>query len=165
MIMKGMVDMKYNIRGDKIVATKAIKDYVQDKLGRLDKYFKESDEYTANVLIRVKGHKQTIEVTVPTNKFILRSEVTDEDLYAAIDIVCDKLERQIRKNKTRLKKKSVLDNYKELGFEEDDILVECVLCGYMLATAQDIYDTLDEIEYYLIQKVIIFPIQKTNRLI
>ena len=102
--------MKYNIRGDKIVATKAIKDYVQDKLGRLDKYFKESDEYTANVLIRVKGHKQTIEVTVPTNKFILRSEVTDEDLYAAIDIVCDKLERQIRKNKTRLKKKSVLDS-------------------------------------------------------
>ena len=44
-----------------------------------------------------------------------------------------------------------LDNYKELGFEEDDILVECVLCGYMLATAQDIYDTLDEIEYYLIE--------------
>ena len=119
MIMKGMVDMKYNIRGDKIVATKAIKDYVQDKLGRLDKYFKESDEYTANVLIRVKGHKQTIEVTVPTNKFILRSEVTDEDLYAAIDIVCDKLERQIRKNKTRLKKKSVLDNYKELNLNFD----------------------------------------------
>ena len=112
MIMKGMVDMKYNIRGDKIVATKAIKDYVQNKLSRLDKYFKESDEYTANVLIRVKGHKQTIEVTIPTTKFILRSEVTDEDLYAAIDIVCDKLERQIRKNKTRLKKKSVLYNYK-----------------------------------------------------
>ena len=44
-----------------------------------------------------------------------------------------------------------LDNYKELGFKEDDILVECVLSGYMLATAQDINDTLDEIEYYLIE--------------
>lgn len=44
-----------------------------------------------------------------------------------------------------------LDNYKELGFKEDDILVECVFCGYMLATAQDIHDTLDEIEYYLIE--------------
>lgn len=116
MIMKGMVDMKYNIRGDKIVATKAIKDYVQDKLGRLDKYFKESDEYTANVLIRVKGHKQTIEVTVPTNKFILRSEVTDEDLYAAIDIVCDKLERQIRKNKTRLNR-NTKESVKEFNFD------------------------------------------------
>ena len=118
MIMKGMVDMKYNIRGDKIVATKAIKDYVQDKLGRLDKYFKESDEYTANVLIRVKGHKQTIEVTIPTTKFILRSEVTDEDLYAAIDIVCDKLERQIRKNKTKLKKQNKVNNkYEYLNFD------------------------------------------------
>lgn len=114
--------MKYNIRGDKVVVTKAIKDYVSEKLSRLNKYFKENNEYTANILIRVKGHKQTIEVTIPTTKFILRSEVTDEDLYAAIDIVTDKLERQIRKNKTRLKKRSVLNNYKELNlnFEIED---------------------------------------------
>ena len=110
--------MKCNVRGDKIIATKAIKNYALEKISKLDKYFSEN-EYTANVLIRVKNHMQTVEVTIPTNKFVLRSEVTDNDLYAAIDLVVDKLERQIRKNKTRLKKKSVVNNYKELNLNFD----------------------------------------------
>ena len=111
--------MKLNIRGDKVVATKAIKSYIEEKIGKLDKYFSESDNYTANVLIRVKGHNQTVEVTIPTNKFILRGEETNEDLYAAIDLVLDKLERQIRKNKTRLKKKNVVNNFKEFNLNFD----------------------------------------------
>ena len=98
--------MKYNIRGDKMVVTEAIRDYVTDKLSRLDKYFSE-DEITANVLTKVRGNRQIIEVTIPTSKFILRSEEEHNDLYAAIDLVADKLERQIRKNKTRLKKQNI----------------------------------------------------------
>ena len=73
----------------------------------MDKYFDTPEEITANVLIKVKGKDQTVEVTIPTKKFILRGEETNNDLYAAIDLVTDKLERQIRKNKTRLKKKNV----------------------------------------------------------
>ena len=96
--------MKYNIRGDKLEITDAINNYVESKLDRLNKYFKE-DDILANVLLRVRGNSQIIEVTIPTDKFILRSEEEDKDLYAAIDIVTDKLERQIRKNKTRLEKK------------------------------------------------------------
>ena len=49
-------------------------------------------------------------MTIPTDKFILRGEEEDKDLYAAIDLVTDKLERQIRKNKTRLKKQNSIDN-------------------------------------------------------
>lgn len=115
--------MKLNIRGDKLEITDAIRDYVEDKLGRLDKYFKDSD-INANVLLKVKGNRQIIEVTVPTDKYILRSEEENNDLYAAIDLVVDKLEGQIRKNKTKLKKQNIDNKYKDFNFdyelEEDE---------------------------------------------
>lgn len=99
--------MKINARGQKIKVTDAIQAHAEEKLKKLDKYFDTPKEITANVLIKVKGKDQTVEVTIPTKKFILRGEETNNDLYAAIDLVTDKLERQIRKNKTRLKKKNV----------------------------------------------------------
>ena len=107
--------MKYNIRGDKMVITDAIKDYAESKLGKLEKYFKD-DDVTANVLTRVRGNSQIVEVTIPTSKFVLRSEEEHDDLYAAIDLVSDKLERQIRKNKTRLNR-NVKENTKEFNFD------------------------------------------------
>lgn len=108
--------MKFNVRGDKLVVTDAIKDYIETKIGKLDKYFKE-DSITANVLLKVRGNEQIIEVTIPTDNFILRSEEEHEDMYAAIDLVLDKLERQIRKNKTKLKKKNINNKYKEFNFD------------------------------------------------
>jgi len=125
--------MKYNIRGDKLEITDAINNYVESKLDRLNKYFKE-DDILANVLLRVRGNSQIIEVTIPTDKFILRSEEEDKDLYAAIDLVTDKLERQIRKNKTRLNKQNVDNKYKDFNFDyeipededtdEDEVIVK-----------------------------------------
>jgi putative sigma-54 modulation protein len=97
--------MEVNIRGDKLVVTKAIKDYITDKLSKLDKYFEEAAKIKASVIIRVKNDEEIIEVTVPTGKFTLRAEEKHSDLYAAIDLVVDKLERQIRKNKTKLNNK------------------------------------------------------------
>ena len=115
--------MKYNIRGDKLEVTDAINNYVESKLDRLNKYFKE-DDILANVLLRVRGNSQIIEVTIPTDNFILRSEEEDKDLYAAIDLVTDKLERQIRKNKTRLnraKEETVYQNFNlEYELEHDE---------------------------------------------
>ena len=108
--------MKYNIRGDKLKVTKAIESYVETKLDRLNKYFKDAD-ILANVLLRVRGTSQIIEVTIPTDKFILRSEEEDKDLYAAIDLVTDKLERQIRKNKTRLNKQNIDNKYKDFNLD------------------------------------------------
>ena len=123
--------MKLNIRGDKLEITDAIRDYVEDKLGRLDKYFKDSD-INANVLLKVKGNRQIIEVTVPTDKYILRSEEEHNDLYAAIELVVDKLEGQIRKNKTKLKKQNIDNKYKDFNFdyeldddeENNDVIVK-----------------------------------------
>ena len=97
--------MELNIRGDKLVVTKAIKDYITEKMSKLDKYFEEAGKIKASILIKVKNDEQIIEVTVPTSKFTLRAEEKHNDLYAAIDLVTDKLERQIRKNKTRLNNK------------------------------------------------------------
>lgn len=101
--------MELHIRGDKLVITKAIKDYAVDKLNKLDRYFEDSSKINASVVVRVKNDEQIIEVTVPTVKFTLRAEEKHKDLYAAIDLVVDKLERQIRKNKTKLN-----DKYKNI---------------------------------------------------
>ena len=119
--------MKYNIRGDKLEVTSAIENYVENKLDRLNKYF-QNDKVVANVLLKVRGREQIIEVTIPADKYILRGEVGNDDLYSAIDLVTDKLERQIRKNKTRLSKQNKC--YKDLNLnfdiEENDIKAESI---------------------------------------
>ena len=115
--------MKMNIRGSKIKITSAINDYIENKIGKLDKYLENPDEVTANIVVKVKGKDQTVEVTIPMKKLILRAEDTHNDLYAAIDLVSDKLERQIRKNKTRLKKnvgKELLDFNTNFKVEKDE---------------------------------------------
>ena len=96
--------MKFNIRGSKIAVTDAIRSYIETKIGRIDKYFENPDDMTANVLIKESGVEQKIEVTIPIKSTILRGESANKDLYAAIDLVVEKLERQIRKNKTRMHK-------------------------------------------------------------
>lgn len=96
--------MEINIRGDKLKVTDSIRNYITEKLSKLDKYFESNAQIRCNIVIKVKDKDQIIEVTIPTDKFTLRAEEKHNDLYAAIDLVVDKLERQIRKNKTRLNK-------------------------------------------------------------
>ena len=103
--------MEIYVRGDKIEVTKAIQDYAQEKLGRIEKYLGDSSNIRATVVVNVKGHRQKVEVTIPLKTVILRAEETREDLYAAIDVVADKLERQIRKNKTKLQSKKMKDTF------------------------------------------------------
>ena len=98
--------MKFNIHGNKVKVTDAIHDYIVTKIGKLDKYLENPNEVTANIVIRVRGTEQIVEVTIPIKKIILRGEESHKDLYAAIDLVSEKIERQIRKNKTRMQKKA-----------------------------------------------------------
>jgi putative sigma-54 modulation protein len=109
--------MKYVIRGEKVEITEAIKNYIMEKIGKLDKYFQTPDEIKANVLVRIRGKEQIVEVTIPIKKIVLRCEERDEDLYKAIDLASDKLERQLRKNKTKMMKQKK-DITKEMRFEE-----------------------------------------------
>ena len=133
--------MKYNIRGDKMLITDAIKDYTETKLGRLEKYFKD-DDITANVLAKVRGNSQIVEVTIPTSKFILRSEEENEDLYAAIDLVSDKLERQIRKNdiKEEEEPKEKIVKRKDIEMkpmDEEEAILEMELLGHSFFVYKD----------------------------
>ena len=84
--------MKFIIRGQKVEITDAIKSYIEEKIGRLEKYFNAPDSLTATVVARIRGNSQIVEVTIPTHNTILRCEVESDDLYASIDLVSDKLE-------------------------------------------------------------------------
>lgn len=114
--------MKFNIHGKKLEVTDSIRTYIEEKLGRLDKYFENPDEITTTVLIKLRGNDQVVEATINANKFVLRGEESNKDLYASIDKVSDKVERQIRKNKTRMKKKVNKEYISDfvLDFEESE---------------------------------------------
>ena len=108
--------MNITLRGDKIKITDAMQDYADEKLERLNKYLDDSDNVKANIVVKVQNYKQKVEVTIPLKSFILRAEEVQDDFYSAIDIVVDKIERQIRKNKTKLQSKKIR-NSKEIVFD------------------------------------------------
>lgn len=98
---------KYNVRGENIEVTQAIRDYVEKKVGKLERYFTDVPDATAHVNLKVYTEKTAkVEVTIPLPYLVLRAEETSPDLYASIDLVVDKLERQIRKFKTKINRKT-----------------------------------------------------------
>lgn len=103
--------MEIIIRGDKLKITDSMHNYIEEKLGKLEKYLKNSDEIRANVIVKVKNHEQRVEITIPLKTYIVRAEETKDDFYAAVDKALDTLERQIRKNKTRMMSKQVKTNF------------------------------------------------------
>ena len=115
--------MKYNIRGNKIDVTKAIDNYIKEKLSRLDKYLDDNDEVEAKAVISARGKDQKVEVTIWSGKYNIRAEETNLDLYSAIDLVIDKLERQFKKYKGKIASKkvkvAVMPEIEDL-FEEDE---------------------------------------------
>src|SRR5690554_5412083 len=97
--------MNYNIRGENIEVTQPIREYVEKKIGKLNKYFDTPPTSDVHVNLSVYNEEQQIEVTIPMTDLLLRAEEQHADLYAAIDLVVDKLERQIRKYKTKVNRK------------------------------------------------------------
>lgn len=120
--------MKVQIYGKNITVTAAIAEKIEKKLSHLEKYFIIDENVVANVVVRVYPNKQKIEVTIPTKYAVLRTEVVDDDLYAAIDRAIDKLEDQIRRQKTRLTRKNkeklamafIEEDFEVADAEEDD---------------------------------------------
>src|SRR5699024_4460631 len=123
--------MNYIIRGENIEVTQAIKDYVETKIDKLNRYFDTTPSSDVHVNLSVYNNEQQIEVTIPMTDLVLRAEEQHDDLYAAIDLVVDKLERQIRKYKTKINRKfrqkgaakyifAELENEKRKEAEEED---------------------------------------------
>ena len=95
--------MKFKIIGRRYDVTDKIRDYVEKKLGKLDKFFK--DESEARVVIGTIKDNDYIEATTYAAGMMYRAEASDKEILAAIDKIVDVIERQIRKNKTRLSKR------------------------------------------------------------
>lgn len=118
--------MKITTTGRKIDITQGLRGYVDKKISKLEKYFQDSAD--AQVTLSVQKDYHTVEVTVFQGGMIFRAEVTDRDMYAAIDKSLDVLERQIRKQKTRLEKKLREGAFNEptffdFGNEEDEFKI------------------------------------------
>ncbi|MDI9481017.1 MAG: ribosome hibernation-promoting factor, HPF/YfiA family [Syntrophomonadaceae bacterium] len=92
--------MRFDIRGKNLELTDALKDYTTKRLSKLEKYIDDVKE--AQVALSVEGEGHKVEVTIPLNGVILRGEEASEDMYTSIDLVVEKLEKQIEKYKTRL---------------------------------------------------------------
>ncbi len=98
------------------------KKFIADKLEKVEQYFTEA-ELRARVVCKVYPTHHKVEVTIPTKNVTLRAEAIGEDLYSAVDVSIDKLERQVRKYKTRVKEKKGKDALKDTfaeGYFKDD---------------------------------------------
>lgn len=92
--------MKYMISGKNMEVTDSLRDAVEGKLGKLEKYF--TPETKCNVKLSVEKGRQKAEVTIPVRKGILRSEQVSNDMYVSIDLVEEAIERQLKKYKKKL---------------------------------------------------------------
>lgn len=112
--------MKIRIVGKNIEITNALKSIVEKKVSKLEKYF--SENISATATLSVERNLQKIEVLIPFNNVMLRAEEKNGDMYSAIDLVIDKLEGQIRKQKTKLQRRNYEDSlrFPNISSYEDD---------------------------------------------
>lgn len=114
--------MKYTVRGEKLEVTEAIKSYAIEKISKMEKYFDNPEEVSVKISFSVRGREQKVEVTLNSKGYDLRAEVSHSDMYAAIDLVLDKLETQMRKYKSKLMShERVMIVYEDEVVEDEDI--------------------------------------------
>lgn len=95
--------MKYVIKGKQVTVTPAMQEKAEKKIGKFEKFFKPDAE--AVLTFKVERDRNIFEVAIYSGGTIIRAEERGTDMYAAMDLVVEKLERQIRKYKTKLGKK------------------------------------------------------------
>ena len=104
----------FNVRGENIEVTPALRTYVENKVSKIEKYFDEVPEANVHVNLKVYSDRQgKAEVTIPLPNLVLRAEETSPDLYGSIDLVSDKLERQMRKYLTKVNRQFRRTNNQE----------------------------------------------------
>lgn len=115
--------MRYVITGRNIDVTEGLRNAVQEKIGKLEKYFTADTEVL--VTLSVEKERQKIEVTIPVKGNIIRSEQVSSDMYVSIDLVEEIIERQLKKYKNKIVDKqqardSFSPEYIDKDYEEDD---------------------------------------------
>ncbi len=102
--------MSIIVRGKNIEITPALKEYVVKRVSKITKYFDSLGEITA--ILTVEKGRHIIELTVPVNGMMLRGEEATMDMYTSIDLVVDKIEKQIEKYKTKISRRLKGNNFK-----------------------------------------------------
>ena len=112
--------MRFIITGRNIVVTDALREAVEEKLGKLDKFF--ASETEVHVTLGVQKERQKIEVTIPVKGHIIRSEQESDNMYVSIDLVEEVIERQLKKYKNKIidKKQNAADFADEYMDYEDE---------------------------------------------
>lgn len=111
--------MNYIISGKNIEVTDGLRAAVQDKLGRLEKYF--AADTDAQVTFSVEKERQKIEVTIPMKGHIIRAEQVSDDMYVSIDLVVDLIDRQVTKHRKKLIDKEQNAAYLNDSFVDEDV--------------------------------------------
>ena len=112
--------MKFIIIGRNIDITEGLKSAVQEKLGKLERYF--TPETEIHVTLSVEKDRQKIEVTIPVKGNVIRSEQVSSDMYVSIDLVEEVIERQLRKYKTKIVNQQQAGGNFQKEFVEDEFL-------------------------------------------
>ena len=111
--------MKIIITGKNLEVSEGLKNAVEEKIGKLEKYF--AEDTTAKVTLSVEKDRQKIEVTIPVKGNIIRSEQTSSDMYVSIDLVQEIIERQLKKYKNKLiDKKQNAASFSDAFIEKPD---------------------------------------------
>lgn len=110
--------MKFIIVGKNIDVTEGLKSAVEEKIGKLEKYFNPDTE--VHVTLSVEKERQKIEVTIPVKGSIIRSEQTSSDMYVSIDLVEEIIERQLKKYKSKIVDKQERNSSFKQDFIDDD---------------------------------------------
>ena len=136
--------MKIHVRGDHhLDVTPALKEYVEKKLGRLERYMDTDGAKEVSVTMAVTRDVHSVEVTMPVSHLLLRAEERSPDMYASIDMVVDKLEKQLAKYKHRVGQK-VDQRQKVEGSRAK--------AGQRLARGADQEDEANEVELAVVRK-------------
>ena len=114
--------MKVTVVAKNIELTSALKESVERKISKLNKYFDSNIE--ARATLSVQKNRQIIEVTIPFNGVILRGEESTDDMYKSIDLVGAKLEKQIQKQRTKLSRKNASGSLRFPSFNASDLIEE-----------------------------------------
>jgi len=93
------------VRGKNIDVPPALKEYAEKKLGKMDRYF--GEPIHAQATMNIEKDRHIVEVTIPLDGMLVRGEEEAQDLFSAVDLVVEKIEKQLEKYKTRVNNKRV----------------------------------------------------------
>jgi putative sigma-54 modulation protein len=93
--------MKFIISGKNIDVTPGLRSAVEDKIGKLEKYF--TPETEVHATLSVEKDRQKIEVTIPIKGTIIRSEQVSNDMYVSVDLAAEVIERQLKKYRNKFR--------------------------------------------------------------